>query len=258
MPALLTLLLAQPAAAAAGPPSITTLTSNWMDPNATVSVKAGLDGSQRDLATIQNFWGAVGIAPEGIRPVDMFAINSLEMPPFAGCGCDAHYAPYGCGSMKVDGSVVAASATRWATHEAGRRSAPLPGSGVVIESATRMPFEANGVIWQMNFTNPTAKATSLKVEFQLTAMVNKLSTVGTWVYPAINTPLKFNYSAVSGGSQKGSLSCGGGDGNKPGMGKTVGTANACSRYAFVGSLQPDTIHVPDPPHPAPPLPAGGK
>ena len=47
-----------------------------------------LTAEQRDLATINNFWGAVGIAPEGTRPVDMFAVNSLELPPFAGCcGC---------------------------------------------------------------------------------------------------------------------------------------------------------------------------
>jgi len=38
---------------------------------------------ERDLATLNNFWGAVGIAPQGVRPVDMFAVNSLEMPPLA-------------------------------------------------------------------------------------------------------------------------------------------------------------------------------
>ena len=65
-----------------------------------------------DLATINNFWGAVGIAPEGVRPVDLFGVNSLELPPFAGCGADAQLAPQGCGRLLVDGQQVAASTTQ--------------------------------------------------------------------------------------------------------------------------------------------------
>jgi hypothetical protein len=245
---------ARASAEAAGPPTIAELTSLWMDPNKTVSEDAALGAEQRDLATINNFWGAVGIAPEGVRPVDMFAINSLEMPPFAGCGCDPHHAPFGCGSMQVDGEQVAASATRWATHEAGRRAAALPGSGVVVESATRMPFETNAVLWTINFTNPTSNAASIRVDFRLSGMVNKLSSVGTWVYPAINDPTKFNFTAATSGDQKGSESCGGGIADQPGMGHTVQTRSACSRYTFVGAQQPDEIVVLPPPPPPPPLP----
>ena len=78
-----------------------------VDPNAVVSEQASLGAEQRDLATINNFWGAVGIAPEGTRPVDMFAVNSLELPPFAGCGANPDSAPFGCGRMLVDGAQVA-------------------------------------------------------------------------------------------------------------------------------------------------------
>ena len=193
----------------------------------------------------------MGIAPEGTRPVDMFAVNSLELPPFAGCGANPDSAPFGCGRMLVDGAQVGAAATRWATHEAGRRSAPLP-SGVTVQSATRMPFEANGVLWEINFTS--TKAATIRVDFELSSMVNKLSTVGTWVYPAINTPSAFNYSALTGGAQKGSLSCGGGGKNGRGMGTSVGSRSACSRYTFIGK-QPDTISLPPPPPPAPPPPS---
>ena len=73
-------------------PTLAELASNWVDPTKEVSAKAALGAEQRDLATIQNFWGAVGISPEGTRPVDLFAVNSLEMPPFAGCGANAQYA----------------------------------------------------------------------------------------------------------------------------------------------------------------------
>jgi len=168
----------------AGAPSITKLSGDWQYPTAIVSTKANLDGNERDLPTINNFWGAVGIAPQGVRPVDMFAINSLELPPFAGCGMTSggidSAAPFGCGRMLVDGQHVQATSTKWSTHEAGRKSAPLAANGVVVESLTRMPFETNGVFWLVKFTNPTKKEANMKVDFELSAMVNRLTTVGTW------------------------------------------------------------------------------
>ena len=51
-----------------------------------------------------------------------------------------------------------------------------------------MPFEANGVLWKLNFTNPTGKAVRLRVVFELGGMVNELSTVGTWVCPSSWSP----------------------------------------------------------------------
>ena len=243
------------ASAAAAVPSLNDLASLWVDPNAQVSAKADVVGADRDLATIQNFWGAVGIAPEGTRPVDMFAVNSLELPPFAGCGCGKDV-PYGCGRMLVDGQQVVAAGTRWQVHEAGRRSAPLPGSGVVVESATRMPFEQNGVFWQLNFTNPGASAVTIRVDFTLSAMVNELSTVGTWVYPATNAISEFKVSPLAGGGpQKGVTSCGGGKNESKQMGSAIEARDACSRYVFVGDRQPDVISFPPAaPPPAPPHP----
>ena len=85
----------------------------------------------------------MGISPETTRPVDMFAVNSLELPPFAGCGCGAGV-PYGCGRMLVDGQQVAAAATRWSVNEASRRSAPLTGSGVVVETGALPLARASG------------------------------------------------------------------------------------------------------------------
>ena len=76
------------------------------------------------LLTLQVLWH---------RPVDIIAVNSLELPPYSGCGAAMRAGSpsgYGCGRLLVDGVQVAATSTRWQTHEAGRRSAPLPGSGV--------------------------------------------------------------------------------------------------------------------------------
>jgi len=83
----------------------------------------------------------------------MFAVNALNFPPFAGCGAGPDQ-PYGCGRLSIDGTHVDASTTRWAAYEAGRRSSPLPGSGVAVSTATRMPFEQAGVMWKLDFANP--------------------------------------------------------------------------------------------------------
>lgn len=255
--ALLALLLAAlTAGISAGPPTVLDLSSQWMDPTQVVSEAAKVGPEQRDLATINNFWGAGGIAPQTLRPVDLVAVNSLELPPYSGCGAAMNArAPsgYGCGRLLVDGLQPNVTATRWQTHEAGRRAAPLPGSGVVAESAMRMPFEQNGVMWEINFTNPTSVAATIRLDFELSAMMNKLPTVGTWVYPTINDANAFNFSAFSDSASghRGVLSCGGGSGAK--------SRSACTRFVFVGTLQPDKITfppaAPPPPSPSPPSPS---
>ncbi len=125
----------------------------------------GLGGDQRDLATINNFWGSVGIAPETVRPVDLFAVNSLELPPFAGCGASltGGAAPYGCGRLSVNGAHVGANFTRWAAYEAGRKATVAIAGGGTVElvSATRMAFEANAVLWTLNISNPSSSPTAV-------------------------------------------------------------------------------------------------
>lgn len=158
-------------------PTLEDLQSAWIDPNAAVSnVSAtGLKGDQRDLATINNFWGSVGIAPEGVRPVDLFAVNSLELPPFAGCG--ATVGGFGCGKLAVNGKHLAASATRWTAFEAGRRATLQP-SGLEIESATRMVHEENAVLWTISLSNPSAEDVVLNLDFDVAAPVRQYATVG--------------------------------------------------------------------------------
>ena len=239
------------------PPTVAELGSQWVNPTKTISAAADVGPEQRDLATINNFWGAGGIAPQTLRPVDLIAVNSLELPPYSGCGAAMNAdlpSGYGCGRLLVDGQQPTVTATRWQTHEAGRRTAPLPGSGVIVESAMRMPFEQNGVVWEVNFTTAGDSGATIRLDFELSAMMNKLPTVGTWVYPTVNTAEFFNFSAITGGSggQKGVLSCGGGKGSS--------SRSACSRFVFVG-LQPDAITFPPlpppPPPPSPPSPLAG-
>ena len=94
-------------------PTLDDLASSWINPNVAVSEHAQIDANNRDLAAINNYWGALGIVPQSVRPVDMFAINSLELPPMAACGADGGVTnTYGCGGLFVNGQRVAEAATR--------------------------------------------------------------------------------------------------------------------------------------------------
>ena len=225
-------------------PSIVELSGRWVSLSENVSSRAALGRDARALPVINNFLGAVGVAPSvvgapgGERPVDLFAINALELPPFAGCGASAigAGAPFGCGRMLVDGAQVLAQGTKWAAHEARRRSAPLHGSGVVVESATRMPFEQHGVMWQMSFTAPATTAATVKVDFELSAMVSRHS-IGGWGWHADNAPSGFHTVSVStNGTHRGATVCGVGSSGSL-------SRPACSRYQFAGAMQPDTVVV---------------
>lgn len=110
-------------AGAAAVPSLTEMAGDWLD--LTKPVSAHVNSSQLDLPVIANFHGSVGSSPNGdwgahadvggvtaggVRPVDVFALNSLEIPPFAGCGNSAaHGTPNGCGRLLVDGAHGTAS-----------------------------------------------------------------------------------------------------------------------------------------------------
>ena len=237
-----------------GVPSLGDLASLWVDPNTPVTSAMDLGGEQRDLATINNFYGSVGIAPQGKRPVDLFAVNSLELPPFAGCGAvrkGDDSAAYGCGRMLIDGQHVGVDATQWSAYEAGRRA--TLGSGVVVQSATRMAFEQNAVLWTINLTNPVGNpaAVQLDLAFELGAPVAQFASVGQWVYstPSLGSS-SFDFSDVS---TNASATAG-----QPARAAvlTVGTAAASSasrpaaaRFAFVGEVQPSSLALPQPPAP---------
>eukprot|EP00040_Diaphanoeca_grandis_P014326 m.72606 g.72606 ORF g.72606 m.72606 type:complete len:482 (-) comp24467_c0_seq2:109-1554(-) len=240
-----------------GVPTVVDLTSRWMDPTLPVSVEASLGAEQRDLPTINNFWGAAGIAPQGVRPVDMFGVNSLEFPPFVGCGSDKSTSPQGCGSLFVDGVQVIATGTRWAAYEASRRSSPQNGSNIVVKSATRMPFESNGVFWMLNFSNPGDTDVTIRVDFRLSATAREYATVGTWVYDVPNDYDAMNYSAFEDGNfQRGATASSivenpenrRSDNARP----QVDERTACARYVFVGNVQPDSVHANS--TPSPPMP----
>ena len=60
-----------------------------------------------------------------------------------------------------------------------------------------MLFEQAGVLWKLNITNPTDTASAaVDVEFELSAMVNKLAHVA-WVQTLPYDPANFTYTELS-------------------------------------------------------------
>ena len=134
-----------------------------------------------DMPVVANFHGSVGSSPGavwaghssggshqgGVRPVDIFAINSLEIPPFAGCGNSAkHGTPNGCGRLLVDGRQVVTAEVRYQADEVQRRSDPH--GAITVASRMRMLFEEAGVLWRVSFTNPSRTVASASdIEFEV-------------------------------------------------------------------------------------------
>ena len=146
---------ASPAGTAASVPTLLEMQGSWID--LTKPISAHVNSSALDLPMIANFHGSVGSAPNGdwgvhkdqggvvaggVRPVDLLAINALEIPPFVGCGVSAaHGQPNGCGRMLIDGKSVAATATKYRADEVARRASTA--SGLLVDSRMRSKYTSN-------------------------------------------------------------------------------------------------------------------
>ena len=131
-----------------------------------------------------------------------------------------------------------------------------------------MPFEQNGVMWEVNITNPSVTtAATVRLDITLSSAAARFQTVGTWVYRVPQLADAFPYvpfedtasaaasaatsanAASSNGSPedgvstnssaaaakaKGVMVCGQGA-------PTPAIGAACSRYVVSGDVQPDTI-----------------
>tara|TARA_B110000208_G_C11778562_1_gene432975 strand:+ start:128 stop:2587 length:2460 start_codon:yes stop_codon:yes gene_type:complete len=193
-------------------PTVTDMAGDWVDLSHPL-VSLHVNTTSLDLPIISNFHGSVGSNPNGdfdlnpdkggvshrhVTPVDLFAINSFEVPPFAGCGNSlAHHTPSGCGRMLLGGNIVSAEATKYAAFEFARR-ATTSGGSLSVSSKTRMLFEDGGVLWQINFTNSASEASAKQsLVFELTAMVREYSHVA-WVQNLPYNPHNFTYTVING------------------------------------------------------------
>lgn len=199
------------AVAAAAVPSLEDLAGNWLDLTGPISAHA--NASLLDLPIISNFHGSVGSSPNGqwaaghssggtteggVRPVDLFAPNSLEIPPFAGCGNSAaHGTPNGCGRLLINGVQVEATHIKYQADQVARQSRPAGGGGLTVSSKMRMLFEEPGVLWLFNLSNPTDSAVTVDFELELALMVNEFAHVA-WVLELPYDPANFTYTELGG------------------------------------------------------------
>jgi hypothetical protein len=151
-------------------------------------------------------------------------------------------------------------ATQWKAYEAGRQSLPLAHSGgVVVTSGTRMAFEQNAVLWELNVSNPSASPVVLNLTLELAGTVSLFSTVGTWVYTAPNDASAYTYAAIGATHDSADVSrTTVGDRTDQRGVTSIGHAaatdkekSAATRFVFVGDLQPDTVWVPPKRPPSP-------
>eukprot|EP00040_Diaphanoeca_grandis_P021873 m.116789 g.116789 ORF g.116789 m.116789 type:complete len:861 (+) comp28539_c0_seq1:178-2760(+) len=218
-------------------PSVDELGGVWVDLATPASVH--VNASMLDLPIVSNFWGSVGTSPAGNEQVDLFALNSLEIPPFAGCGGQPSMnTTYGCGRLLIDGEHVQASSIKYHADQADRRATVPsgPSSGLVVTSSMRMIYENHAIMWQLNLTNPSSSMLSPKITFELSAMVNEYAHL-QWVQVLASDPSQFSYTSLIVGDDgvDGVLS----------QGTTQSTPSmrsAASLFAFAGVL-PDSIDV---------------
>ncbi|MER6943073.1 LamG domain-containing protein [Nonomuraea sp. NPDC000554] len=143
------------AAAASGrAPALDSLTSDWLP--------------QRELAhlpAVSNFWGAVGVAG------NVLAIRNFTLAPYLDGGGDS------C-ALSVDGVPITTSESRWSAYEVTRKA--TTGSGVRIQTATRLAFERNELLLRVTVSNPTAA--QITVSVKANPRIAKAPTGAAWAW----------------------------------------------------------------------------
>ncbi|MFI1092468.1 LamG domain-containing protein [Streptomyces sp. NPDC020917] len=126
------------AAAAPGrAPALDSLASDWLPQQ-----------ELQHLPATSNFWGAVGVAG------NVLAIRNFTLAPYLDGGGDS------C-ALSVDGVPVTTSESRWSAYEVTRKA--TTGSGVTIESSTRLAFERNELLLRVTVSNPTTAQITVSV-----------------------------------------------------------------------------------------------
>ncbi|MFE7710175.1 LamG domain-containing protein [Streptomyces sp. NPDC057486] len=161
------------AAAAAGQaPALDSLSSDWLP-----------QGELGHLPAVSNFWGAVGVAD------NVLGIRNFTLAPYLQGGGDA------C-ALSVDGAPITASESRWSAYEVLRKA--VTGSGVRIQTATRLAFERNELLLRVTVSNPTR--TAITVSVNANPRIARATAGWTWSPPRPGGGRTFTAYKVSGSS----------------------------------------------------------
>ena len=179
------------------PPTLDSLAGIWLPVSPPCNCSIDNNSLCRDSPVISSPLGSLGTNRD-----DLFSVNSLILPPFAGGNFS--------GTIEVAGVAPQPAWQRWSAFEARRRSAEftLPASAysypevnqrctsgpreLVAESAVRLAFDARVVMWEIRVHdnggdcvhsgNDTAHVHEvLDVKFELAGLVRQLDAF-PWIF----------------------------------------------------------------------------
>jgi len=122
--------------------------------------------------TIANFPTLRNFRAQSITNRDLTSISWLASAPFSG--------GYHTGTMKVNGETVITDQYKWSVY-GSERAASFEGLDIV--SNTRMAFEDDGVLWKVNFDNPSEKEITIDISLDAIGFISQYKMDWQWWYP---------------------------------------------------------------------------
>ena len=136
-------------------PSLEELSAQWVSADT-----AAMEPS------IRNFHG------QALVNRDLTSISWFASAPYSG--------GYHTGVMKINGKVPMASEFRWQPYQALRKGTV---NNWKVLSSTRMLFEKNAVMWQVEIKNTDSVAKDLNIDLDLIGFISKYQGDWQWWYP---------------------------------------------------------------------------
>lgn len=117
--------------------------------------------------TLRNF------RAQAILNNDLTSISWFASAPYSGA--------YHSGTMKINGETILAEQFKWSVY-GSERAASI--AGLNVNSSTRMVFENDGILWKVNFDNPTDTDITISVEQDVIGFISRYAnTDWQWWYP---------------------------------------------------------------------------
>ncbi len=116
--------------------------------------------------TLRNF------RAQAILNNDLTSISWFASAPYSGA--------YHTGTMRINGETALTDQFKWSVYGSERKSSY---GDVEILSSTRMVFENNGILWKVEFHNPTEKEITIKIEQDVIGFISRYETDWQWWYP---------------------------------------------------------------------------
>lgn len=136
-------------------PSLEELSGIWVSPD-TVDMEP----------SIRNFRG------QALANRDLTSVSWFASAPYSG--------GYHTGSMRINGQTPRASSWRWQPYQALRKGSL---DQLEILSSTRMLFEQDAIMWQVDITNTSEQPKQINIELDMIGFISKYGGHWQWWYP---------------------------------------------------------------------------